>query len=189
MTGKITSINGNTIQVRVITTQTTPYQRTNVLYNVASSTYVAFDTSSRSLLTFSSSNLPANSFIWDIQYMARMSDANTDITVDGTFVTTLGNVQIISQAYSRLPPASEDFSVPPPAPYNRTDTAGFANKGSVYLPTSLPFRFNYAVPPQFSVENNGGDQIAFGVSGTNTYAGIVRGYSVSYSFGTIETRN
>ena len=173
ITGTISSIAGSTLTLTVTNVQVQPagYSRTNQLYSNASvsSDYTTTkDSDSRTI--------PANSFVWDItlnysqEYVLNATGSTVSATLQG--VSTL------------TPNATTTSNTLPPNGFEPVNTQfGFTTGKSIFFPVETQFRVIYnKTAGSNTVRYAKGSDGSFSL---NTYAGIVRGYTLSYNVGTI----
>ena len=163
VTGQILGIVGNVIQLQITAIQSATYSRTNILYNVATQTF-----SSSGAKNSGSVTIPASSFVWDVSLIYTQLSGSGSSTINAT-ITGISAPNPSATTINNVSTSSTNSLI-----------LGFTTGKSILFPTTSQFNLTYN-----KIAGPNTPNFATTLANPNIHSGIVRGYTLPYSVGTI----
>jgi surface protein len=179
VSGRILNIVSNTLTLSITNVSSAVYSRTNVLYQYFHND-LPYSTiySTKTMLTSVPLRIPFNSFVWDVKLDYTNYYSSQGSTVNATITATSGPTPFPTATTTNVFNSTGYFT--------NSETRGFTTGKSILFrdPLGTLFSLTYTVV-------SGNTQNTYGTDpfGGARYSGIVRGYTVPYSTGTITTNN
>ena len=165
ITGVILGIVGNVIQLQITAIQSASYSRTNTLYSVDTQTF-----SSSAAKNSGSVTIPASSFVWGLSLIYTQLSGSGSSTINAT-ITGISAPNPSATTINNVSTSTTNSII-----------LGFTTGRSILFPTTSQFNLTYN---QIAGANT--PSFATTLANPNIYSGIVRGYTLPYSVGTIST--
>jgi hypothetical protein len=165
VTGVILGIVGNVIQLRITAIQSASYSRTNTLYSVDTQTF-----SSGGAKNSGSVTIPASSFVWGVSLIYIQSPGGASSTINAT-ITGISAPNPSATTINNVSTSVSNGVI-----------LGFTSGKSILFPTTSQFNLTYS-----QIAGTNTPNFATTLANPSIYSGIVRGYTLPYSVGTIST--